>query len=195
MLIAFASLKGGVGKTTSAIHAAAALAARRGNRVVLIDGDTTRAATGWAKRGPAFDFDVRPIGPSTSDATHVVIDSAAGEHPDDLVALARRAARIIIPTPPSVLDLAAALSTVRLLEGHTDVRVLLVKCPPRPQTDAADARAMLEANGHRVLSVEIPRRKLYETAALEGVTVRDVRDRDAAPLWAAWPKLIREVLS
>lgn len=195
MFIALASLKGGAGKTTTAIHLAGALAARRGTRVVLIDGDHTRAATGWAKRGPGFDFDVRPVGSDTRDATHVIVDTAAGEQPDDLIDLARHADRVVVPAVPSALDLVVALSTVRLLAPHADTRAVLVKTPPPPQVDASEARDVFEGNGQRVLKTEIRRRKLYEIAALEGVLVRDVRDRDAAILWAAWPSLLREVLS
>ncbi len=42
--LVFANQKGGVGKTTSAIHVGAALA-RRGNRVLLIDADSSMNAT------------------------------------------------------------------------------------------------------------------------------------------------------
>jgi hypothetical protein len=52
---------------------------------------------------------------------------------------------------------------------------------------------MLEARGAFVLRTEVPNRKAHQTAALDGVTVREVRDRHAERLWSAWPQILREV--
>ena len=49
MIITIASFKGGVGKTTTAVHLAAYLQPK--GETLLIDGDPNRSATGWAKRG------------------------------------------------------------------------------------------------------------------------------------------------
>jgi chromosome partitioning protein len=49
MIITVASFKGGVAKTTSAVHLAAYF--QQKGETVLIDGDPNRSATGWAKRG------------------------------------------------------------------------------------------------------------------------------------------------
>ena len=49
MLITVAGFKGGVGKTTSAVHLACYLA-KKGS-TLLVDGDPNRSATGWSKRG------------------------------------------------------------------------------------------------------------------------------------------------
>ena len=52
-----------------------------------------------------------------------------------------------------------------------------------------------EARGVTVLRTEVPMRKAYTSAALAGVLLRDLHDRDAAALWAAWPRLAREVIA
>ena len=49
MIITIASFKGGVSKTTTAVHLAAYLQKRSPR--LLIDGDPNRSATGWARRG------------------------------------------------------------------------------------------------------------------------------------------------
>ena len=59
MHIAVASYKGGVGKTTTAVHVAAYL-----NTIaptLLLDGDRTRNATEWSLRGDGFPFTVADV--------------------------------------------------------------------------------------------------------------------------------------
>ena len=55
MIVTVASFKGGVGKTTSAVHIAAYFQKRAAT--MLVDGDLNRSATKWAKRG-SFPFQV-----------------------------------------------------------------------------------------------------------------------------------------
>jgi chromosome partitioning protein len=53
MRIAVVNLEGGVGKTTTAVHLAAALADQ--GRTLLVDADEHRSALSWAERvGEAF---------------------------------------------------------------------------------------------------------------------------------------------
>ena len=197
MLFAVIAGKGGVGKTTVAVHLAAALARTRSRpRVVLLDGDAHGSATRWHQRGDGrLPFEVRPIGANVSDAEHVVMDTAANEATADLLDLARAADHVLIPSPPAPLDLVVTLDTLADLTPAARPLVLLTRCPPAPQADALEARDLLERRHAHVLTTEIPARKLYQVAALEGVTVRDVRDRAAEALWGAWPRLLREVIA
>ena len=194
VILALITLKGGSGKTTCAVHLAAALTRRRGaGRVVLIDGDPHESATRWAARSSTpLPFEVLPVNAYTGGADHVVVDTAAGEAHEDLVSLAERAHAVIVPARPVALDLVATLDVLRLLAPASRPRVLLTQCPPAPQRDASEARALIEGQGYDVLRTEVPARKAYQSAALDGVTVREV-PRVGATLWPAWPRILREV--
>ena len=60
--ISIVNTKGGVGKTTTAVYLATALAAQY--RVILLDADPQGSATSWAtdafEAGDQLDFEVRP---------------------------------------------------------------------------------------------------------------------------------------
>jgi chromosome partitioning protein len=71
MIITVASFKGGVAKTTTAVHLAAYLQDR--SPTLLIDGDPNRSATGWSRRGqlPFKVVDERKL-PSTQENLNTV---------------------------------------------------------------------------------------------------------------------------
>jgi len=188
---ALVASKGGAGKTSAAIHLAASLARRRGARVVLIDADSNLSATGWAKRGDGLGFDVRPWRANTTDADFVVIDTAGGEHPTDLLDLARIADRIVIAAQPLALDLLAGRATYRALAPRAPAAVLLGICPPAPSRATEEARAWLADQRVPVLRQHVPRRAAYAHAALTGTLAWDHRGgRDQRDAWA---RIVREV--
>ena len=78
LVLALASLKGGVGKTTSAVHIAAHLAGS-GRTVLLADGDRIRTANAWG-RGGELPFTVGGLASLSQAAKDdaVVIDSRGG---------------------------------------------------------------------------------------------------------------------
>lgn len=193
MLIAVCSLKGGVAKTTTAVHIAAALASSTKGRVLLLDADASRAATRWAGRGAGLPFAVHPLAGAGDRAgvAHTVVDTPGAENAGDLLDLARLADCVVIPTPPLPLDLVGALDTLALLEGVANTRVLLTRCPPARQRDEANARELLTSEGAHVLRSTVPNRKAYQLAALLGATVRETPD--GSTLWPVWPKIAKEV--
>ncbi|APW64300.1 ParA family protein [Paludisphaera borealis] len=186
MIITIVSFKGGVGKTTTAIHLAAYL--QKSGKTVLLDGDLNRSATAWAARGnDSLPFTVvdEQLGFTANDARHAVIDTAARPAPAVLKALATKVDLIIIPTTTDGLSLDALAKTVEALrEVDADkFRVLLTMVPPRPARDGDIARAAFEEAGLPLFKGSIRLLKSFKTAGTQGVLVSDVKDPRASLGW------------
>lgn len=187
MIITVASFKGGVAKTTSAVHLAAYLNARGG--AILVDGDPNRSTSGWARRGalPFRVVDERQAPRVIRDARpgHTVIDTAARPSREDLEALAEGCDLLIVPTTPDALALDALLATVETLRsvGADRFKVLLTIVPPRPSRDGDNARAMIEGAGLPLFKGSIRRAVAFQKAALAGCVVADTKDLRAAEAW------------
>lgn len=100
MIVTVASFKGGVAKTTTAVHLAACLCERE--KTLLIDGDPNRSANGWAKRGnlPFTVIDERLAAKQARHFENIVIDTQARPEQEDLEALADGCDLLIIPSTP-----------------------------------------------------------------------------------------------
>ena len=115
MIVALVNQKGGVGKTTLALHLAGRWAGK-GKRVVVVDADPQGSALDWseqrARGGMARLFGVlglpretlhRELPEIAADADHVIVDGApriAGVARSALLA----ADLVLIPATPSPLD-------------------------------------------------------------------------------------------
>ncbi len=171
MRLAIANLKGGTGKTTTAVHLASAFA-RRG-RTLLVDADPQRSALAWSEA--AQDLPCSAVGLPVRDLhrrlptllegyAHLVIDTPPGD-----AAIVRSALmaveEVVIPMPPSLMDLNRLQPTIELMAevehvNAVSVHVLLTRVRPGTRSLRA-ARTLLTELALPVLKTEIPLREVY----------------------------------
>lgn len=196
MIFTVASFKGGVGKSTSAIHLAAYLQEKA--PTLLIDGDVNRSVTNWASRGnPSFKVvDERQAAKYARSYEHIVIDTPARPSQDDLKALADGCDLLIIPSSPDAFALDALMLTVDALADLDSDRykILLTIIPPAPSKEGEKARASLTQAGLPVFKTGIRRFIAFQRAALLGVPVYEVDDPRANQGWQDYQEVGKEIL-
>lgn len=196
MIITVAGYKGGVGKTTTALHIAGYLQTKA--PAVLIDGDPNRSASAWGKRGhlPFPVVDEKQTARAARQYEHLVIDTQARPARAELVELVESCDLLVIPTTPDAVALDALMLTVDALQElkANNFRVLLTVVPPRPSRDGDEARAMLEADGLPVFRSVIRRYAAFAKAGLSGVLVNEVDDARAAAGWSDYESVGKEIL-
>ena len=196
MIYAVVNTKGGVGKTTTAVHLATMLA--RTGETLLIDGDPQASAASWA----AWRRDNASHGPSPTTTClagkailsegkplaakyeHVVVD-AGGRDSVGLRAALLLAQIAIVPIGASNLDAAAITDLLEVVElsrdynSDLDVRVLLTRVDPRTK-DAAEMMAFLAEQKLTVLPTKVCERVRFRRAIGEGVIVQELGKDQAA---------------
>lgn len=195
MHILVAHTKGGVAKTTTAVHLAAAM--HEHAPTVLVDLDTNPAALDWATHGhlpmPVYGIEDGRAALRTHEG-HAVIDAPARPGDDQLVTFADAADLVVIPTPPADLALRALRRVVvTLAESSTPYRVLLTMVPPYPSDLGEWARDVLTRAGVPLFAVSVPRMIAFEHATNAGGLVSEQRQGWRG--WRPYQDVAREVLT
>lgn len=189
-IFACVNTKGGVGKTTTAVHLAVLLAEE--NRTLLIDGDPQTSAATWAawrRERPEY-----VTSPTTTCLTgkailnegrqlaegyaHTVVD-AGGRDSVGLRSALLLAHIAIIPIGASHLDAAAmtdVMTVVDLARDYNpdlDVRVLLTRIDQRTR-DTTEMLEFLHEQKLNVMKSMICERVAFRRAIGEGATVQEL---------------------
>lgn len=187
--IAIISQKGGAGKTTVALHLAAA-AEDSGHTALVIDLDPQATASQWAawrKDAPPVVIDSAPprlaakIEQAASQgASFIVIDTPP--HADSAASAAVEAADLVlIPCRPSAFDLAAVQTTASLVKmrGKPAFVVFTAGSPTAPRM-YEEAAQVVQGYGLEACPHIIADRAAFRHAAAEGKTVMEIEPNGKA---------------
>jgi chromosome partitioning protein len=193
-IITVTGYKGGVGKSTTAIHLAAYFSTL--GKTVLVDGDLNRTAVTWAARGelPFMVGDERQMGKIIQGAEFAIIDTPARPSSDDLKELAKGCDLMILPTIPDVVSVDPMLTIARDLEGlGAKYRALITLVPPLPSRNGEMMREELDRAKIPVFRAMIRRTVLFGNAALEGKLISQLGDARAYQAWSDYESIGKEI--
>lgn len=206
MIIVVANSKGGVGKSTLAVHLAAWLH-EQGHTVTLADCDTQHSSSQWAKEAvpevktvPLADPDeILDRLPALGQQSDYVVADGPGSNTETSRALLLRADLAVVPCKASMLEVRALAQATNVLRQAQDIRggepravivLSMVGKTYRLTQDMKDAAAALELP---LAKTAVTLKQIYADAPGQGAVVWHLgaRARDAASEIGA---LFREIV-
>lgn len=204
--LAITATKGGVGKTTLAVHLAVA-AQQDGLRVLLLDLDQQGSSAQWAKdrarlvreHGQWFETAIDTRRVFANDLADVIRDAASEydiciidtpPHADFPVACAVDVADLVLmPTRPNYLDLHAAKAIITFLQSkQANAFGVINQLPHNSARIADDAAAFLTGKGMRMAPIHITLLQPYTRAFSNGMTAPELapEGRHATEIGQLW---------
>ena len=185
--IAVAGAKGGVGKTTLAVHLAVA-AVQQGRDVVLLDADPQLSAVRWSERRSSSEpvvlgravsqlaAEMERIAGFGADVAIVDTPPRAWVGADNAALVAAKLADVVlVPCRLSILDIESTAVSVQRLQAATAAPVVVVLngCAHRGR-EADEAAEALGGLGAQVCPARIGQRVAFARSLLDGRAAQEV---------------------
>jgi chromosome partitioning protein len=188
--LAITNQKGGSGKSTLSVNLAVE-AARRGDRVLVLDTDPQGSALSWAAAREGGSPDVEAVETARvpirlyrarQEGVDLVIVDTQPRAEIPLAALLRGVDFALVPLRPSTFDLAMLETTLRpILSAKVAGAIVLNSCPARAP-EVARARDAARSLGLPLAPVELGERRAYMRAVASGRGVAEFDPNGPAAL-------------
>lgn len=211
MIIAIANTKGGVGKTTLAVHLAAWLH-EQGHSVILADCDVQRSSSEWIRQAVpeirALKLDdpdeVLNELPKLRDEADFIVADGPGSQTEMSRALLLRADFAVVPCKASMLEVRALAKATEVLRQSQDIRkglpqaVAVLSMVGQKYKLTKDMKEAADALQLTLADAAITLRQIYADAPGQGTVVwkMGTKGREAAAeINTAFTELLGEVLA